>query len=104
MKTERIASFKLVTSQGREMYVVTTVSGQTVWVPKAQFDTNSEVVSYNSRKAGEKYIKKDLTEGVLAADRNDFVGSGKQIVQKYSTLEIMDHLIAKGVTPTFAVS
>lgn len=104
MKTELIASWKLVTVEGRDMYIVNTISGAVVWVPKSQFDTNAEQITYKSLKAGEKYIKKDKTEGVLQADRNEFLGCGKQILKKYDTMEIMDHLISKGITPTFQMS
>ena len=104
MKTEIIASWKLVTKEGRELYIINTISGATVWVSKNQFDTNAEQISYKTMKAGEKYIKKDKTEGVLIADRNEFLGCGKQVVKKYDTLEIMDHLAAKGVTPSFNLS
>ena len=104
MKTELIASWKLVVVNNKDMYVVTTVSGATVWIPKAQFDTNAEQITYKLLKAGDKYIKSDKTEGVLQQDRNEFIGCGKQIVKKYSTLEVLDHLASKGITPTFAMN
>ena len=104
MKTELIASWKIVNSEGRELYLVTTVTGQSVWVPKAQFDSNAEQITYKSLKAGDTFIGKDKVEGTLIKDRNEFVGCGKQIVKKYNSMEIMDHMIAKGVTPTFALS
>ncbi len=102
--TELIASAKPVVATGRDMIIVTTASGATVWVTKSQFDPAAEQITYTVRKAGEKYIKKDKTEGVLLADRNEYVGSSKQIVKKYDTLGIMDYLISKGVTPTFSLA
>lgn len=104
MKTELIASWKLVETNGRDMYVVTTVSGATIWIPKSQFDTNAEQITYKLLKAGDEYVKKDGTKGNLQADRNEFVGCGKQIIKKYSTLEVLDHLANKGITPTFALN
>jgi len=104
MKNEIIASWKLVTVDGKEQYIVTTMSGATVWAPKSQFDTNAEIICYESKKAGDKYVKKDKTEGILQKDGNNFLGCGKQIVKKHSTMEIMDHLISKGITPTFSMS
>lgn len=104
MKTEIVASWKLVTKDSRELYVVTTVSGAIVWINKANFDTNAETITYKVMKAGDEYTKSDKTVGVLKADRNEFVGCGKQIVKKYNSVELLDHLIAKGITPTFAMS
>ncbi len=104
MKTEIIASWKLVTKDSRELYVVTTVSGAIVWINKHNFDTNAETITYKPMKAGDKYTKSDKTEGELKTDRNEFVGCGRQIIKKYTAVELMDHMIAKGVTPTFALS
>lgn len=104
MKTEIIASWKLVAKDSRELYVITTVSGAVVWVSKAQFDTNAETITYKVMKAGDEYTKKDNTVGVLKADRNEFSGCGRQIVKKFNSVELLDHMIAKGVTPTFALS
>jgi hypothetical protein len=104
MKTSLISSTKSVTVNGREMIVATLADGATVWIPKVQFDSSAESVTYNPRKAGEKYVTRDGVEGVLKADRNDFVGAGKQVVRKYSALELIEALAAKGITPTFALS
>ena len=104
MKTELIASWKLVSAKGREMYIVTTNSGQTVWVPKHQFDTNAEQITYEIKKAGDAYVNSAGEKTNLKADRNEFLGCGKQIVKKFSTLEIMDHLVSKGITPSFSMS
>ena len=104
MKTELIASWKLVNANNREMYIVTTISGSVVWVPKAQFDTNAEQITYTMLKAGSDYTNSAGDKAQLKADRNEFNGCGKQVVKKYSTLEILDHLANKGVTPTFALS
>lgn len=104
MKTEIIASWKLVTKDSRELYVVTTVSGAIVWINKHNFDTNAETITYKLMKAGDEYTKSDKTVGVLKDDRNEFIGCGKQIVKKYSAVELMDHMISKGVTPQFALS
>lgn len=102
-KTELIASQKLVNTKNGEKIIVTTMSGATVWATKSQMDANAEQITYSVMKAGDKYIAKDGTEGVLKMDRNEYVGSGKQVVRKYSTIEILDHLASKGVTPTFAL-
>ena len=104
MKTEIIASWKLVTKDSRELYVVTTVSGAVVWVNKHNFDTNAETISYKAMKAGDEYTKSDKSVGTLKSDRNEFVGCGRQIVKKFNSVELLDHMIAKGVTPTFALS
>lgn len=104
LKTELIASWSTATVSGREMYIVNTVSGAEVWVNKSKFDTNAEQVSYHIMKAGDKYTKSDGTEGTLQKDRNEFKGAGKQVVKKYNSLEILDSLTAKGITPTFSLS
>lgn len=104
MKTEIIASWKLVDNKGKQMYIVTTISGQVVWVPKAQFDTNAEIITYKVMKAGDSYINSKGEPAKLKLDRNEFQGCGKQIVKKYDSMEIIDHMISKGVTPTFALS
>lgn len=102
-KTELIASQKPVISKGKDMIIVTTTLGNQVWVPKEQMDASAEQITYTPRKKGDKYINKDGTEGALKDDRNDYVGTSKQIVRKYSTIEVLDHLASKGVTPTFAL-
>lgn len=98
--TEIIASWKKVTPTGGfTQYVVTTTSGATVWVPEKQFDSNAETISFEVMKAGDKYIKKDLSEGVLKNDRNNFTGCGKQIVKKYSNVELFTELNKLGIQP-----
>ena len=101
MNTELIASTNNVNVKGKDMVIVVTKSNQTVWVPKAQFDSSAESITYNSLSAGAEYTKKDGTKGVLVADRNEFVGTSKQIVEKSSAKDLLDHLISKGITPTF---
>ena len=102
--TELIASAKPVVATGRELVIITTASGATIWVPKAQYDASAEQVNYVAKKKGDKYTKKDGTEGVLTSDRNEYLGCGKQIVKKHDTLSVMDYLISKGITPTFSMS
>ena len=103
LKTELIASWKLVNNGIRDMYIVTTVTGQSVWINKSQFDTNAEQVTYTVKKAGEEYVKSDGTKGNLKIDRNEFNGCGRQIVKKFSSIEILDHLANKGITPQFSL-
>lgn len=106
MKTELISSVKPVTTSkgGKEMLILTTIEGNVVWVPKSQFDASADTVTFNSMKKDDTYTKADGSQGQLIADRNEFVGCNKQVVKKYSTMEIMDHLISKGITPTFAMA
>lgn len=104
MKTKLIASWKLVNANKREMYIVTTVDGDTIWVPKSQFDTNAEQITFTMLKAGSDYTNSAGEPAKLKADRNEFNGCGRQIVKKFNSLEILDHLANKGVTPTFALS
>lgn len=104
LKTELIASWKLVAKEGRELYIITTALGNTVWVPKAQFDTNAEQITYKELKAGSKYTNSKGEQAELKADRNEFTGCGKQIIKKFNTMEILDHLVNKGVTPSFNLS
>ena len=104
MKTELIASWNLVNYEGREMYIITTTEGNTVWVTKSKFDTNAETITFKVMKAGDEFTAKDGTKGKLSKDRNEFIGAGKQIVKKYSSVELMDHLVSKGITPSFALN
>lgn len=102
---ELMASWKLVAPVGgKEQYVVTTVSGAVIWVPKAQFDSNAETISYEVMKAGDKYTKRDLTEGTLTKDRNNFIGCAKQIVKKYSSKELYEELAKSGITPALVLN
>lgn len=102
--TEIVASWKQVNVEGRDLYIVTTVSGQVVWIPKQQFDSNSETITYKPMKAGDEFQKKDGTVGTLSKDRNEFVGCGKQIVRKFDSKELLEYVINKGITPSFALS
>lgn len=102
--TEKIVSVKPVVVEGRDQLIVTTESGAIVWVPKAQFDLTSETITYSKRKAGDAYIGKDGKEGKLRADRNDFIGCGKQIVRKYDALELLTELHKRGVEPKLAIA
>ncbi len=104
MKTALIASWKLVIAKGREMIIVTTVNNDTIWVPKSQFDTNAEQITFKSLKKGSDYTNSQGVVAHLAADREEYIGCGKQIVKKFNSMELIDHMIAKGVTPTFAMS
>lgn len=104
MKTELIASWKLIIKNGAELYIITTVNGSTIWCTKAQFDSSAETITFKPMKKGDVYTKRDGTQGELQADRNEFQGCGKQIIKKYSSLEILDHLSAKGITPSFQLS
>ena len=101
MKTEIIAGYKPVPTKKGNRVIVITQSGQQIWVLPEQHQADAETISYNPRKAGEKYTDKNGAEQALQADRNDLVAFGKQIVKKHSTLEVMDYLMSKGVTPAF---
>lgn len=104
MYTELIASWKLVNNGLRDMYIVYTESGKEVWANKSQFDTNAEQISFKTMKAGDEYTNSKGELAQLKKDRNEFLGCGKQIVKKYNSMEILDHLVSKGITPTFAMS
>ena len=104
MKTKLIASWKLVNVNGKDLYIINTNDGDVVWVPKHQFDTNAEQITYKLMKAGDEYTNTKGEVATLKADRNEFLGCGKQIVKKFDTKEILDHMINKGVTPTFSLS
>ena len=108
MKTEIIASWKLVNKDSNKLYIITTVSGASIWVTEAQFDSNAETVTFNPMKIGDKYLSKKDKDGkgnpvekVLKADRNEYVGCGRQIVKKYSATELLDHMASKGIVPAF---
>lgn len=104
MFTQLIASWKLVISKGRDLYIVTTTQGQTVWVPKNQFDSSAESITFKVLPIGTDYKSSDGTMKKTLAERNEFIGCGKQIVKKYSAVELLDHMQAKGITPTFSMS
>lgn len=104
MKTEIIASWKLVLAKGREMYIITTTLGNTIWCTKNQFDSNAETITYQPLVKGTEYTNSKGEKAQLQADRNEYIGSGKQIVKKYDAKEILDHLASKGITPTFSMS
>lgn len=105
MPTELISATKPVLTKKakREMVIVTTESGATVWVPKSQFDPSAERISYELRKKGSPYKTSDGAEGILSEDRNEFLGSSKQIVRQYSKIEILEHLHNRGIMPTLAI-
>ena len=73
-KTERIAGFKPVLANGIDQVIITTASGAELWIPKEKFDDTQKSVMFTARKAGDKYVTKKGTEGILKADRNDFEG------------------------------
>ena len=99
MNTEQIISVKPVNAAGRKLALVLTASGQEIWVNESQIDDKAETISYNSHKAGSKWVNTKLgTEGVRKGDTNEFVGCGKT-----NKLAILDYLIAKGITPTFTL-
>jgi hypothetical protein len=97
MTTELIASSKPVVSRGQQLVIVTTASGAIVWVAKDQFNPSADQISYNSRKAGESYTKSTGETAVLAADRNEFVGTGK--ISKFAMLDYMAKL---GISPSLS--
>jgi len=96
MTSEIIASVKPVVAQGKNMVIVTTASGATVWVAKDQFNPNADTIQYNSRKKGEKYTDKENQQHELQSDRNEYVGSAK-----LSKLELLDYMAKIGVSPSF---
>lgn len=99
--TSTIASYKHVSTNGRDLVIVTTKSGAVIWVAKSQFNEQAQTITFESRKAGDKYTNtKTGEEGVLKADRNDFIGCGRDTSTKF---EVLDYLISKGITPTFAM-
>lgn len=104
MKTELIASWKLVDNKGKQMYIVNTTSGEKVWATKGQFDTNAEQISYKPMKIGDKYINSKGEEAKLIADRNEFEGCGRQIVKKYDAKELLELVASKGLTNALTLS
>ncbi len=86
------------------MIIVTTNSGAQVWVAKDQLAPSAETISYNALKAGDEYTDKDGVVQKRKSAGNEFVGCGKQVVKKYDSKSILDHLIAQGITPTFSLS
>lgn len=103
MKTELIAGTKLVVIKGIDTAIITTASGAQVFVPKHQMDANAETISYNERKAGHTYTRKDGTQGTLEKPSNEFVGCGRQTVKKYSSVELYAELQKLGITPTLSM-
>lgn len=98
MKTERIVSIKPVVTKDGDQVIVTTASGAVVWVRKNQFDSSAETVSYEPRKAGEKYTTKDGKTGELKSDRNDYMGCGKA-----SKVDFFAELFKMGITPAISL-
>ncbi len=98
MFTENIVSVKPVNVSGKDMNIVTSASGKTIWATKEQMTANAETITYVERKAGEKYVDKKGVEGVLKSDRNDLVGFGKR--DKFAFIE---SLLAKGLSPQLAL-
>lgn len=103
MTTELIAGTKPAISKGKDMVIITTTSGAAIWVPKHQFEPNSDQVSYEPLKAGHKYMK-DGKEFETSKDRNEFVCAGVQRIKKYDAKEILASVVAAGVTPSFSLS
>lgn len=104
MKTEIIASWSITEYKSKSYYVITTISNQTIWVPKDKFDTNAETITYEALEVGAPYTNKAGEELKRTKAGNNFIGCGKQIVKKFSSIELMDHLVNKGITPQFNLS
>lgn len=104
MKTEIIASWTTTVYKAVIYYIVTTVSNQTIWVPKDKFDTNAETITYESLEVGAPYTNKAGEVLKRTKAGNNFIGCGRQIVKKFSSVELMDHLVNKGITPQFNLS
>lgn len=97
MITEIIASTKQVATAGRKLVLIVTKSGAQVWANADQFDDKAETVSYNSYKAGTEWKNaKSGQTGIRKSDANEVVGFGKS-----SKFDVLDYLVAKGVTPSF---
>lgn len=101
MITELIASVKPVMVKGQELLLVVTKSAAQVWVPKAQFDTTANTISYTSHKAGDKFIGKDGVEQVYKTDGNRYEGSSSSKLE--STKELFLFLHSKGITPNISL-
>lgn len=97
MITELIASTKPVNVKGVDYVIVRTASGAEVWVQKNQFDTNADQIVYEAHKAGEKYTKRDNTEGVFATDRKEFVG-----MKKLNKFELLEFMAKHGISPSLS--
>lgn len=97
MTTELITTSKPVVSKGQEFVIVTTASGATIWVAKAQFNPNADQISYNLRKAGEEYTNSKGEPAKLLNDRNEFVGTGK--ISKFAML---DYMAKVGISPSLS--
>lgn len=94
MITETItAALPVVTGSGPQM-LVHTASGQVVFVPKDKYDSTAETITYETRKAGDKYVGKDGKEAVCLKDGTNFRGLGK-----LSKMAMLEALYAKGLNP-----
>lgn len=109
--TELIAGYKHVTTPRGERVIVTTKSGEVVWVLKNQFNEQVETITYHKVKKGDKYTSRTQKDenGValvleMKSDRNEFDCQGAQIIQKYSTMDLIDRVLAAGKTPSFSLT
>lgn len=100
--TEPIAASKGVNFDGKELYIVTTSLGNIVWVPKSQFDPSAETVTFEPKKAGDKYMNKAGEEKVLTKDANQFVGCGK-MNKVDNTIRLFTELHKMGITPAISM-
>lgn len=124
-KTEIIVGAKPVPTKG--LMLIHTESGQQLFVSDKAYNENAETVTYETHAAGSTFIATrdssrtmpnpdPTTAGatpfvplyrkgqsvVRQKDSVEFVCFGaKQVVKKYSALELIDHMIAKGITPAF---
>lgn len=107
-QTEGILASKPIVVNGKTKILVITKSGAEIWVNQNQFDSSADTITYNARKAGDKVVARtDSPTGeykageeiTLKKDNNEFIGCGK--IGKTSTLDVMDYLISKGITPSF---
>lgn len=97
MITEIISSTKQVVTTGRKLVLIVTKSGAQVWANADQYDEKADTVSYNQYKAGSEWKNsKTGATGVRKSDANEVVGFGKT-----SKFDVLDYLVAKGVTPSF---
>lgn len=121
MITEKIDGSNPTRAQGSDMIIVTTESGKQVWVPKAKYNDSAATITYNAWQVGDTFVarrdssrtKPDpanptatvplYTKGETVERKqpsNEFVAMGR--VRSYSTIEIIDHIIAKtGAAPAF---
>jgi len=103
MKTELIAAFKFLMVKGIEKVLITTVSGETIWVNKTQFDPSAETITYQVQPIGTPY--KDKTGAMVNSTQpfTQLIGFHKQVVKKLSAVELYTELAKVGITPAINV-